>query len=47
MYMRLKCDLLLTHALFLGHDVEKEYIRQALGSVACMVMHQSKPQSVQ
>ncbi|KAJ2957375.1 hypothetical protein NQZ79_g6919 [Umbelopsis isabellina] len=30
-----------------SHDVEKEYIRQALGSVACMVMHQPKPQSIE
>jgi hypothetical protein len=27
----------------LGHDVEKEHIRQALGSVACVVMHNPKP----
>ncbi|GAB5590990.1 ATP synthase mitochondrial F1 complex assembly factor 2 [Umbelopsis nana] len=26
-----------------SHDVEKEYIRQALGSVACVVMHNPKP----
>jgi hypothetical protein len=30
-------------SLFLGHDVEKEYIRQALGSVYCVVMHNPKP----
>ncbi|KAH8556965.1 hypothetical protein BGW37DRAFT_515863 [Umbelopsis sp. PMI_123] len=26
-----------------SHDVEKEHIRQALGSVACVVMHNPKP----